>query len=440
MKRDSLKLYVITESSLLKEGESLASVVEEAILGGATMVQYREKKLSYEAMRAEALSIKEICNKHRVPFIINDNVELAKDIDADGVHLGQSDADVSFARQVLSPEKIVGATAKTIEQALLAENKGADYLGSGAVFGTTTKKDAKKMSMELLDNICNAVKIPVVAIGGIDATNAAGLKEAPIAGVAVVSGVFALEDKRRAASRIYDILYGRRVIQCITNPVTMNGVANAILAVGGSPIMAHHELEVEEVQRGAAGLLLNLGATDDYEAMKLAYKTALEVGHPIVIDPVGVGGIKFRRDFLKELLGLGSPTCIRGNFGEIKAILTDENTMAGLDSDETACQEVVSALSEKLNCIIVASGKIDIVADKNQVVLIKAGSSMQKSVTGAGCILSGAIATILSSVYSPTVHSAAYACKYVGDAAENAAERAEGAMSFYTAFMDRLSL
>lgn len=440
MNKDSLKLYAITDRTWLKENETLASVVEEAILGGATIIQLREKKLDYNELKELALSVQAVCKKHGVPFIVNDNVELAKEIDADGVHVGLSDAAVSVAREMLGPDKIVGATAKTIEQALAAQSEGADYLGSGAIFGTTTKLDAKPMTMDLLCDICNSVDIPVVAIGGIDDSNIEGLKGAPIAGVAVVSGIFAKDNKRRAASKLWDILHGRKIIQCITNVVTVNEVANVILAVGGSPIMAHHPMEVEEVQRAASGLLVNLGATDDYEAMKIAYNTALEEGHPIVIDPVGVGGIKFRRDFMRELLEIGTPTCIRGNFGEIKAILRDETTMSGLDSDEASDQEVVQTLAAELGCIVIASGKKDIVTDGNQIIVLESGSPMQKSITGAGCMLSAVVCTMLTSVYMPSVYSAAYACQFMGNTADHAAEKAEGSMSFYTGWMDKISV
>ena len=446
-----LKLYAITDRSWLKEGETLKEVTEQAILGGVTMIQLREKNMPYDEQKKLAIEIKQVCNKYNIPFIINDDVNLAKDIDADGVHVGQSDMAVEEARKILGYNKIVGATAKTVEQAVLAQKSGADYLGSGAIFGTTTKADAKPMTMELLNSICDSVNIPVVAIGGIDKNNVSELKEANIAGIAVVSGIYAEKNKRKAAIKLCDNLYGRKVIQCITNHVTVNSVANMILAIGASPIMSHHICEVEEVQKMASGLLLNLGATDDYEAMKIAYRTAINCGHPIVIDPVGVGGISFRRNFIKELLAIGSPSCIRGNFGEIKAIFEDINTMAGLDSDVSADSNIVKQLAERLGCIIVATGKEDIISGGEEVVVVSTGTPMQKEVTGAGCMLSGVICSILADnvVYDEDkklvlnkrfLHSVAYACQYTGDMAVNAAKETEGSMSFCEKWIDLISL
>ena len=205
MNRENLKLYAITDSSWLN-GDSLAHQVELAIAGGATIVQLREKNKTKEELKALALEVKEVCNRNHIPFIINDDVELAKEIDADGVHVGQSDASVQSARAILGADKIVGATAKTIEQARNAKQQGADYLGSGAVFGSTTKKDALPMTMELLNEICHSVDIPVVAIGGIDASNIERLKGTDIAGAAVVSGIFAQDNIKQAAQKLSQLL------------------------------------------------------------------------------------------------------------------------------------------------------------------------------------------------------------------------------------------
>ena len=167
MDKRALKIYAITDRQWLKSDQTLGQAVEQAILGGATIIQLREKYLTGQALKDLALQVKQVCNSYRVPFIINDDAILARYIDADGVHVGQSDMTVADARKVLGKDKIVGATAKTIEQAKRAQQEGADYLGSGAIFGTSTKLDAKPMTMELLNSICDSVSIPVVAIGGI---------------------------------------------------------------------------------------------------------------------------------------------------------------------------------------------------------------------------------------------------------------------------------
>lgn len=193
-----MRLYAVTDRSWLR-GETLYEQVEKALKGGVTFLQLREKNLDMESFLAEARQIKALCNKYRVPFIINDSVEIALEVDADGVHVGQKDMNADEVRKKLGQDKIVGVTARTVEQALLAQKNGADYLGVGAVFGSTTKQDAVPLSKEVLQEICQSVSIPVVAIGGIHAGNVMELAETGIDGVAVVSGIFASEDIEQAA-------------------------------------------------------------------------------------------------------------------------------------------------------------------------------------------------------------------------------------------------
>ncbi len=198
LQKDDLLLYAITDRSWLVE-ETLTEQVEKALKGGITMLQLREKNMPYEQVRQTAIELKTLCRKYSIPFIINDYVELAKEIGADGVHVGQSDTSVSRARALLGENAIIGATAKTVEQALEAQAQGADYLGSGAVFGSGTKLDAKPMEHALLQSICEAVSIPVVAIGGITRENVAVLKGRGMAGIAVVGGIFGQENIKQAA-------------------------------------------------------------------------------------------------------------------------------------------------------------------------------------------------------------------------------------------------
>lgn len=216
MNISDLKLYAVTDRKWLN-GAKLSEHVKLALEGGATMIQIRDKDILSreggmitdgmikEQEKEEALEIKHICHEYRAPLIINDNVQFAMEIDADGVHLGQDDMDPETARKLLGPDKIIGVTAKTVEQAKTAERKGADYLGSGAVFGSTTKLDAKPMSKELLKEITSSVDIPVVAIGGINAENAKTLKGTGIAGIAVVGGIFANDDIKLAAEQLANI-------------------------------------------------------------------------------------------------------------------------------------------------------------------------------------------------------------------------------------------
>lgn len=193
MKKEQLRLYAVTDRTWLGN-ETLYEQVEKALEGGATLVQLREKELPEADVQKEAEELLELCHRYGVKLILDDDVELTAKVGADGVHIGQSDMELAHAREILGPDKIIGVTAKTVEQAKSAEAGGADYLGSGAVFGSTTKKDAIPMKHELLEEICHSVKIPVVAIGGITAENVLQLKGRGIAGVAVVSGIFACED------------------------------------------------------------------------------------------------------------------------------------------------------------------------------------------------------------------------------------------------------
>lgn len=200
--RQQLLLYAVTDRSWLKEGETLLQPVEQALRGGATMIQLREKELDREAFLREARAVQALCRQYRVPFLINDAVDIAWELDADGVHVGQEDLEAGLVRERLGPDKIVGVSAHTVEEARLAESRGADYLGVGAVFSTSTKLDAGAVALDTLREICAAVSIPVVAIGGISAGNLDQLAGTGIAGAAVVSAVFAQPDIRAAASAL----------------------------------------------------------------------------------------------------------------------------------------------------------------------------------------------------------------------------------------------
>ena len=195
--KKELMLYAVTDRHWLGD-ETLYDQVKKALDGGATFVQLREKKLDREDFLAEALEIQKLCKKYGVPFVINDEVSIAKDIDADGVHVGQSDMEAMDVRKVLGPDKILGVSAQTVEQAIIDEKHGADYLGVGAVFATGSKDDADDVSHETLKAICEAVSIPVIAIGGITKDNVSELAGSGICGVAVISAIFGQNDIKKA--------------------------------------------------------------------------------------------------------------------------------------------------------------------------------------------------------------------------------------------------
>jgi len=188
--KKSLELYLVTDRHW-QNGETLEEQVEQAILGGVTLVQLREKNLSYDEFLKSALSLKKITDKYNIPLIVNDNV-----------HIGQSDGSVSSARQILGKNKIIGVSAKTVEAAQLAELDGADYIGCGAVFPTSSKADVSVITLKQLRAVCDSVSIPVVAIGGISKARVLELKGNNIYGIAVISAILAEKDKRFSASEL----------------------------------------------------------------------------------------------------------------------------------------------------------------------------------------------------------------------------------------------
>ena len=196
-----LSVYAVTDRTWLN-GRTLAECVRESIEGGATMIQIREKSLGYEEFRSQALEIQAICRENHIPFIVNDNVKLACEISADGVHVGQDDMRASDVRKLIGEGKILGVSVRTADEAIEAERNGADYLGAGAVFHTGSKSDAVDISHTALREICESVKIPVVAIGGISRQNIHLLAGSGIEGVAVISAIFAQNDIRGASHEL----------------------------------------------------------------------------------------------------------------------------------------------------------------------------------------------------------------------------------------------
>ena len=394
---------------------------------------------------------------------------LAKKIGADGVHVGQDDMAASEARTILGPDAIVGVTARTVEQAKAAEEAGADYLGSGAVFGTSTKKDAKPMDHAFFQKICESVSIPVVAIGGITADNIRQLKGRKMSGFAIVSGIFAAQDIEAQTHKLWkeahelclpgqdrrlraQVEKRRPVVQCITNIVTVNDCANALLAIGAV----------------SDALVCNMGATESLEAMMAAGLAAQESSlsvkgdqqerntktksRPIVIDPVGCASSSFRRGKCLELIKAVHPACIRGNAAEIRALAVDHDTGRGVDDLEAAGSRhgsisisdnasAVVELSRKTGAVVVASGETDYISDGIRVFEVRGGTAWMSRVTGTGCMLSSLLGAFLAIENSAL--SAAACCAMMKAAAEQALEetirRQGGTGTFHICLIDSLS-
>lgn len=202
--KDELLLYAVTDRTWLSN-RTLEHDVEEALKGGVTILQLREKELEEKEFLEEAIKLNEICKKYNVPFIVNDNVDIAIKCNADGVHVGQSDLKAETVRKIIGQDKILGVSATNKEEALIAEKMGADYLGVGSMFSTSTKLDADYVSIEELKNICKSVSIPVVAIGGITEENIRELKGSKIDGVAVVSAIFAKENIKESTEELLKV-------------------------------------------------------------------------------------------------------------------------------------------------------------------------------------------------------------------------------------------
>ena len=459
LKLEDCILYAVTDTSWLR-GQTLAQQVEAALRGGATMVQLREKELEGEALEQEAREILAVCRKYGVPLLINDDVMLAKKIGAEGVHVGQSDMAAAEARSILGPDAIIGVTARTVEQAQAAEKAGADYLGSGAVFGTSTKKDAKPLDPAYFQQICESVSIPVVAIGGITANNIRQLEGRKMSGFAIVSGIFAAQDIQAQTKKLWKeaqelclpgeperlralVEKRRPVVQCITNIVTVNDCANALLAIGGSPTMAHHPEEMADFAAVSDALVCNMGATESLDAM-MAAGMASKNGRPVVIDPVGCASSAFRRGKCLELIKAVQPSCIRGNAAEIKALATDHNTGRGVDDLEAETPDAARSamdLARKTGAIVVASGETDYIADGIRLYEVKGGTAWMSRVTGTGCMLSSLLGAFLAVENSAL--SAAACCAMMNTCAEKAlaetAGRQGGTGTFHICLMDALS-
>ena len=199
--KNMLLLYAVTDRSWT-QNQTLYEQVEQALEGGVTIVQLREKNLSQEEFIKEAVQMKNLCHRYGVPLIINDNVDVALKSGADGVHVGIDDVPVAEIRKRTGEDFIIGATAKTVEQAQNAENSGADYLGVGAVFPSPTKKNAIRITTAKLKEICSSVSIPTVAIGGINYDNMLEIKDGGMDGIAVVSAIFSAADIKTATEKL----------------------------------------------------------------------------------------------------------------------------------------------------------------------------------------------------------------------------------------------
>ncbi|CAK7910125.1 thiamine biosynthetic bifunctional enzyme [[Candida] anglica] len=469
------RTYLVTDSTMIPESSTFIDQVTESIMGGASMVQLREKTLSTRDFIERAKAVRKVTKEFCIPLIINDRIDVALAVNADGVHVGQDDMPAITVRKILGEKKLIGVTCSNPEEVKQVCEEGvADYIGVGTVFKTNTKKDVKdpkgcgpigirKMLKVLGDHNRTAKKeIKVVAIGGINHDNAGsvlyqcslpGLQS--LTGLAVVSCIMASEEPKYAtadfdryyqeqelptmdnldgetAQDIVKMIKGVRsnspLVHHITNNVVKNFSANVTLALGASPIMSELANEFEEFtcKFKNLSLVLNLGTPipEQIELFKSAMKVYNAAGHHIVFDPVAAGASLARLQCCKDILNAGYVSVIKGNLGEISALLkltsgyssTERNSInrvvsRGVDSVDSEVEEkdifeLGEAVARDFKCVVVITGSTNYIFDgiclsanvrsPVRIAKVPGGSKLMGSITGTGCSLGSTIGAFLA--------------------------------------------
>ncbi|KAJ2558187.1 thiamine biosynthetic bifunctional enzyme [Coemansia sp. RSA 1933] len=505
MKPDvNLTLYLVTDSGMVPAGKTLVKTVDEAIQGGVTIVQLREKTAETKEFVDLAIAVKAVTSRAGIPLLINDRIDVALASDADGVHIGQDDMPLTEARRLLGPDKIIGVSVQTAQQAETAIADGADYLGIGTCYSTATK-DVKVAPQgpqgvrAVWDHALQVAyrtgrRVRAVTIGGVNAYNAVHVLTCTqslngnisLDGLAVVSAImaasspgdasrtlrkqvsFAMEsswvarqssshphslEKMRAA--VVDVFEKNRapnaavppLVQHITNPVVINDCANACLALGGSPIMASEPEEQRDLAPAISSLVINIGTIgkDQMDAMRRAMREAQLHNTPIVLDPVAVGATAVRSNFVNEVLRDYGVHVIKGNAGEIAAIVgSTEMQTRGVDSVGTGFKDpakIVRDLSRRERCVVVMTGRVDYVSDGVSTFAVHNGHKIQGCITGSGCMVGTAVGTFIHNVAHTDLLAGALAgIVAINLAAEAAALRADvrGPGTFRAAFIDEM--
>ncbi|KAL2133973.1 hypothetical protein VTI74DRAFT_1329 [Chaetomium olivicolor] len=488
-------LYLVTDSTAAILGDRpLDDVVEAAVKGGVTLVQLREKTGDTGALISSGKRLHAICKKHNVPLLINDRVDVALAVGCEGVHIGQDDMDLATARKLLGPDKIIGVTVSTVEEALRACEGGADYLGIGTVYATPTKTNTKEIIgaagvQEILGKIADAgYDTKTVCIGGINASNLqrivfqCGAPNKALDGVALVSAIMAAKDPENASRNLLQLVktpppfhvdirgegstksdaqsqvdLAPSVITRVhettplshnmTNLVVQNFAANVALAVGASPIMAGYGEEAPDLCKLGGALVINMGSVDpsgleNYLKALRAYNLA---GRPVVYDPVGAGATTLRRQAVKTILSNGYLDVIKGNEGEIKTVFgSSQEQQRGVDSsstlDPSQKAKLVRDLAAREKNVVVMTGKTDYVSDGVRTFAIDNGHEYLGLVTGTGCTLGTAISAAIASRQTDRLGAVIAAILHFEIAAELAAARPEvrGPGTFLPAFLDEL--
>ncbi|KAL7901035.1 Hydroxyethylthiazole kinase family domain-containing protein [Trichoderma sp. SZMC 28014] len=473
-KKVNYGVYLVTDSTpAILGNKDLVSVVEAAVRGGATIVQYRDKHSDRATAVRTARALLEVTRRFGVPLLVNDLVDVAVEVGCEGVHIGQDDMAYEQARKLLGPDKIIGVTASSVQEALKACEAGADYLGLGTVYATQTKKDTKSIiGTSGIRSILSALSsaghsIPTVCIGGINSSNAtAVLVESSAApaksldGIAVVSALVAAEDPAKAArvlltnvamGRVPDVIRGvaagTPLSHNMTNLVVQNFAANVALAVGASPIMANYAEEAADLAKLGGALVINMGTVtpeglkNHVQALQ-AYNAA---GGPVVYDPVGAGATAIRRNAVKTLLSSGHFTVIKGNEREIQTVYGSSVSQRGVDSSSSLTipqrATLARALARRTGAVVILTGKTDVVSDASRTFRVDNGHELLGQVTGTGCTLGTTVSAMVAAFRSDVLVAALAGLVLFEIAAERAAVRDDvrGPGTFVPAFIDELS-
>ncbi|KAI9641446.1 thiamine biosynthetic bifunctional enzyme [Ciborinia camelliae] len=488
-------LYLVTDSTpAILGNRDLVDVVEAAIRGGVTIVQYRDKVSDTAALVDTARKLHTVTQKYKVPLLINDRVDVALAVACEGVHIGQDDMDLQTARVLLGKDAIIGVTVSNIQEALLASEAGADYLGIGTMFATPTKTNTKDVigtagTKEILDLLHKSgSQVRAVSIGGINSSNlqrvlfqsAAAGKQ--LDGVAIVSAIIAAEDPEKAASQLAELIWApapfasahlandqikkdpRELLLQVpgvigevakktplshnmTNLVVQNFAANVALAIGASPIMANYGEEAADLAKLGGGLVINMGTVtpEGIQNYSQALRAYNKEGGPVVLDPVGCGATSVRRSAVKSLLAGGYFDVIKGNEGEIKTVSGSLIQQRGVDSGASTSSPMEKAilvrdLALRERNVVLMTGAIDILSDGVRTLAVSNGHEILGRITGSGCVLGTIISAMLAVNRGDKLLAVLSALLHYEIAAEIAAVRDDvrGPGTFVPALIDEL--
>lgn len=499
MKSPDYSLYLVTDSTMVPSSTTFLQQVRTAVENGATIVQLREKNILTLDFIERAKRVLEITRPKNIPLIINDRVDVALAVDADGIHVGQDDMPAHLVRKLIGENKILGVSCSNEDEITkVCEENIADYVGLGTLYPTNTKQTKnvcgpigiRKMLKVLAEYKNRGQNIRSVAIGGINRSNASKVMfqclvpNYRIDGVAVVSDIMASENPELAtrlllqriespANFIWDVqgnsedlmeFAGKPLVHHITNNVVKNFSANVTLAVGASPIMSELAAEFEDFASlpCPVGLVVNLGTPSPaiMEVFLSGIATYNKYGKPIVFDPVAAGASQARLEASRALLNAGYFSVIKGNLGEIMALAKlvstssggdSEGLMQGVDSlvnaDVPAIKSLAVAVAKEFRCVVVITGENNYIYDGLRVhdkepVVVKGGSAMMGLITGTGCSLGSVIAARIATaqfVKSDILAAVVGAVRLYNKAGEMAAKQSQGPGSFMANFLDALS-